>query len=128
MDVEVCRLFARYNRHANKEMNLFIERLDDAQWNREFGGYFKSIKENCNHIYIADFNWLKRFSNLRSFDYIRKPIFERDIAFGTVPLAEVPDYLQKREEMDNLLIEFTNELDNGDLEMQLHYLDSRGEP
>lgn len=126
MDIQTCSLLARYNQHANNEMNLLIAKLESDQWDREFGGYFKSIKELCNHVYLADFNWLKRFGRLRSFDYIKDSLFDRDLAFGTIPLVEIREYLQKREELDMKLIRFTNEVRQDDLGMPLSYSDSQG--
>ncbi len=126
MDIETSKLLAKYNQTANRQMNLLIEKLDSSQWNREFGGYFKSVKELCNHIYLGDFNWLKRFSRLRAFDFIRYSLFDKDLAFGTNPISEVPDYLSKREQLDDKLIQFTDELRLDDLDKPLAYLDSKG--
>lgn len=126
MDIQTCSLLSRYNQAANNEMNLIISKLDKEQWNKEFGGYFKSIKEVCNHIYVSDFNWLQRFSRLRPFNYIKDPLFDLNLIFGTTPLNEMPDYLQKREELDNKLIQFMSELRPDDLDMVLSYSDSRG--
>jgi len=125
MDIQTCRLLARYNQATNVEMDLLLRRLDDVQWNKELGGYFKSIKEVCNHIYIGDFFWLKRFSKLRSFTYVEDSLFDQVLKFGTNPL-ELPDYLQKRVELDNVIIQFTNELVQDDLLMTLSYSDSKG--
>ena len=128
MDIQTCNLFAKYNQAANSGMSLSIGKLDNLQWNKEFGGYFKSIKEACNHIYITDFHWLKRFSKLRAFDYIKSPLFDQDLAFGTNPLSEPSDYIQKRMELDEKLIQFTSELCPDDFDMSLSYSDSRGVP
>jgi len=127
MDIQTCKLFAQYNHAANNDMNLLIGKLENFQWNKELGGYFKSIKDVCNHIYVADFNWLKRFSKLRAFDYVKDDLFAVDLSFGTNPLNEVADYIRKREELDEKLVQFTNELRRDDFEMSLSYLDSEGE-
>ena len=125
-DIQTCSLLARYNQATNVQMDLLLSTLDDSQWKKEFGGYFKSIKEVCNHLYIADFFWLSRFSKLRSFQYIKAPLFNQVLQFGTTPLEKLPDYLQKREELDNVIIQFTNELVQDDLAMTLSYADSKG--
>ena len=126
MDIQTCRLFAQYNQATNVQMDLLLSKLDDSQWNKEFGGYFKSIKEVCNHLYIADFSWLKRFGKLRSFNYIKVPLFNQVLKFGTNPIEELSDYLQKRVEFDSVIIQFTNELVQDDLSMTLSYADSKG--
>ena len=126
MDIQTCSLLATYNQATNVQMDLLLSKLDASQWKQGFGGYFKSIKEVCNHIYIADFFWLKRFSKLCSFHYIESPLFNQVLKFGTNPLEELPDYLQKRVEFDKVIIQFTNELVQDDLAMTLSYSDSKG--
>jgi uncharacterized damage-inducible protein DinB len=59
MYLQSIKLFARYNERTNIEMNKIISELSHAQWEKQFNGYFNSIKSMCNHIYICDFNWLK---------------------------------------------------------------------
>ena len=126
MDIQTCSLLAKYNQATNVQMDLLISKLDDSQWNKELGGYFKSIKEVCNHLYIADFFWLKRFSKLRSFSYINAPLFDQVLKFGTNPIEALPDYLQKRIALDKVVIQFINELLQNDLVMTLSYSDSKG--
>jgi uncharacterized damage-inducible protein DinB len=74
VDLQSIKLFAEYNKKVNIEMNKIISELSHVQWEKQFKGYFNSIKSMCNHIYICDFNWLKRFSNLRQFKYIRNGV------------------------------------------------------
>jgi uncharacterized damage-inducible protein DinB len=128
MDIQTCSLFAKYNQATNVQMDLLISKLDRSQWNKDLGGYFKSIKDVCNHLYIADFFWLTRFSKLRNFSYIKAPLFNQILKFGTNPIDAIPDYLQKRVELDSVVLQFTNELIQGDLEMTLSYSDSKGVP
>ncbi len=126
MDTRTCKLFAEYNKKTNLEMNTFIKGLDANQWNREFSGYFNSIRSLCNHIYISDFNWLKRFSKLRQFRYINDPLFDQELQFGSMVLEGTPDYMARREELDGKIISFTNEIHPKDLDQKLTYTDSKG--
>lgn len=126
MDLETCHLLAKYNQFANNGMNSILSKLDNRQWNQEFGGYFKSVKELCNHLYISDFYWLKRFGRLRNFQYISDPLFADKLAFGSIPLTELADYLVKREEMDKKIVRFTGELTQEDLAAKLSFTNSKG--
>jgi uncharacterized damage-inducible protein DinB len=126
MDIGTCKLLARYNQAANTEMNALIGKLDNTRWTKEFEGYFKSIRDVCNHIYIADFNWLNRFGKLRDFDYAKDSMFAGDISFDTVYLKDIKDYPAKREELDKMLVRFAEQLRPDDFEMTLSYSDSRG--
>jgi len=127
MDLETLKLLSEYNRITNLAMNELIRRLDEAQWNRKFGGYFSSIRSLCNHLYISDFNWLKRFTNLRSFIYRAEPIFEQTLRFDSHAFTEKAVYLQKRPELDGYIGRFVDELRGEDLGKRLLYKDSHGD-
>lgn len=126
MDIKTVRLLADYNAKTNGEMNKSISRLDDKQWNHGFNAFFPSIFKMCNHIYIADFNWLKRFSNLRAFEYIQDKIFLNDISFATDVFKTNKEYLSERQYMDRLIIGFADEITEIDIERTLKYVDIRG--
>lgn len=126
MDINTVRLLAGYNEKTNSEMNRFISHIDETGWNRNFNTHFPSIFKMCNHIYIADFNWLKRFSKLRDFQYITDRVFLNEIAFGVDAFETQKEYLSKREYLDKLIIRFVDEITETDLERTLKYVDSRG--
>lgn len=126
MYLQSIKLFARYNERTNIEMNKIISELSHAQWEKQFNGYFNSIKSMCNHIYICDFNWLKRFSNLRQFKFIQNEMFNQTLGFDEVILLSIQDYKEKRSKLDVSINEFVNELKREDLEKDLKYIDSQG--
>ena len=126
MDIRTLKLFAEYNRKTNSDMDAIIEKLQAHQWNQEFKGYFNSIKSLCNHIYIADFNWLKRFSKLRKFSYIDNALFNQELGFGSAVFETVEEYLDKRKVLDAQIIEFVNGIAPEDLDKYLEYTDSHG--
>ena len=126
MDTATAKTLAAYNSFANDRMNAIVGKLDDAGWNREFPGYFKSIKSLCNHLYISDFVWLKRFSGLRKFAYMSDRLLSEDVAFGMSVLGGPADYVEKRKTLDALLIRFADEITSQDLESTLVYKDSGG--
>jgi uncharacterized damage-inducible protein DinB len=126
MDVGTVRFLAEYNRIANVKMNALIQGLDDAQWTRKFGGYFNSVRSMCNHLYIADFNWLKRFALLRPFEYMKDELFLKEIRFGTHAIETKDGYLRDRVVLDGFLKRFAEEVTEKDLGMNLRYKDSGG--
>lgn len=97
-------------------MDSIIRNLSEAQWNREFAGYFKMIKQLCNHLYIGDYNWLKRFGQFRNFQYIKDLLFDQNLNYSSKPFDDIADYILKREELDKKLIMLTDELTESDLE------------
>jgi len=127
MDIRTLRLFAEYNAITNQKMNGHLKGLSDEQWNRKFGGYFSSIRSLCDHLYICDYNWLKRFSKLRTFKYINDSLFKQDLRNGTQVVSELRDYLGKRKELDEQISRFIDEIDAGDIGKELKYVDSHGD-
>jgi uncharacterized damage-inducible protein DinB len=126
MDIKTIRLLARYNQETNGKMNGFIAQLDEAEWRHEFPAFFPSIFAMCNHLYIADFNWLKRFSGLREFDYITDAVFAGELSFTADAFETRPEYFSKREYLDRLITAFTDEITRDDLKIDLNYTDTRG--
>lgn len=126
MDIRTIRLLAGYNEKTNGEMNALISRLDAEQWNHAFNAFFPSIRTICNHLYIADFTWLKRFSTLRGFRYIQDAVFSREISFAEDAFVTREDYLTKRQHLDGLIAAFIDEVTDEDVGRALTYKDLRG--
>jgi uncharacterized damage-inducible protein DinB len=108
-------------------MNELIANLSDEEWNRKFGGYFSSIRSLCNHLYICDFNWLKRFALLREFEYIKEDLFKKDFKFGSHAFEDKDEYMQKRKELNEYMKRFVEEVKEEDLNKYLKYKDSHGD-
>lgn len=127
IDARAFKILAEYNRHANSEMNGIIRNLQPDQWNQEFRGFYNSIKALCNHIYLADFFWLKRFSRLRRFSYIGDELFTQELRFGMIVFETIGEYLEKRQAIDAQFVAFVSEVTQKDLDEYLEFTDSRGQ-
>ncbi|MDR0377158.1 MAG: DinB family protein [Spirochaetaceae bacterium] len=127
MKKDTVTLLAEYTKSANGAMNQVIEKLDAGEWEKPLGGYFPSVRSLCSHIYICDFNWLKRFSKFREFALFAEPFFSREsYSWSEVLFAGKDEYLAKRPELDGKLIAFAGEVRDGDLSATLKYTDSGG--
>jgi uncharacterized damage-inducible protein DinB len=127
MDKETITLFARYNQAVNKSMNEIIKTLSPAEWDKNMGGFYKSVHGLCSHLYIADFNWLKRYSKFRIFTVFKDAFFNREpYSYREVIFNDMNEYLSGRPELDEYIIRFASELNNDDLEGILQYTDSKG--
>ncbi len=98
MDIKTCKLLAQYNQVTNQKMDNIIRNLSEAQWRQEFAGYFKTIKQLCSHVYISDYSWLKRFGLFRDFQFIKDPLFDQNLNYGTQPFGDVADYFPKEKD------------------------------
>jgi uncharacterized damage-inducible protein DinB len=128
MTKDTFTLLAKYNRGVNEKLNAIIKTLSDEEWNREFGGFFTSIRSLCSHLYIGDFNWLKRFGALRDFKTQKDELFNRSLSFKETLFPTKEEYLVKRQEMDQKLIDFIGEITDADLPKTLKYSSSGGAP
>ncbi|MDR0494570.1 MAG: DinB family protein [Treponema sp.] len=120
------KILANYNKITNEYMNNYIRDISEDQWNKNFIGYFKSIHELCSHIYICDFNWLKRFKMLRLFETLNNEYFNKNYEFSEIIFKNIQEYFLLRNELDQIIIDFINELEKNDLENILKFTDSKG--
>ena len=127
MDIKTCRLLAKYNQVANQKMNGVIRTLSSAQWEQEFTGYFKTIKQLCGHIYISDYSWMKRFDKFRDFQFSKGPFFDQTLNYGSHPFDDLAGYLSKREELDKKMVLFADELAESELEMTISFANMKEE-
>jgi uncharacterized damage-inducible protein DinB len=127
MDLKTIRFLADYNSITNNQMNDLVRNLSEEQWNNKFGGYFSSIRSLCNHLYICDFNWLKRFSLLRPFEYIKDSFFKTVYTFDAHVITDKEEYIQKREALDRYIKRFVEEVKEEDLSNYLVYKDSHND-
>jgi len=125
-DVIVAQL--NYNSLVNVEMNNFIKTLNKEEWDKSLGGYYPSVHSLCSHVYIADFSWVKRFKNLRSFLVLDDPVFRESYSFSETIFENMEEYLSKRPVLDSLLLSFADEISSDDLCETLKYTDFRGTP
>ena len=127
MQKDIFVLFAKYNKTVNQKMDVIIKTLSKDEWEKNLGGFFNSVRSLCSHLYICDFNWLKRFSRLRDFDIFREAFFAREpYSFKEILFADMDEYLSSRPLLDEKINAFINEVNEKDLNSVLKYSDSEG--
>jgi len=127
MQKDIFVLLAKYNKTANQKMDEIIKTLSKEEWDKNLGGFFNSVRGLCSHLYICDFNWLKRFSRLRDFDVFKGPFSAKEpYSFDEILFADMDEYLTSRPVMDEKIIAFINEVNEKDLNSLLKYADSEG--
>jgi len=127
MQKDIFVLFAKYNKVVNQKMNEAIKTLSKEEWDKNLGGFFKSVRGLCSHLYICDFNWLKRYSRLREFNVFKEAFFAREpYSFKEILFADMDEYLTNRPLLDEKIIAFMNEVNDKDLDALLKYSDSGG--
>jgi uncharacterized damage-inducible protein DinB len=61
IDVDYCRLMARYSRWMNERMYAAAGQVPDAERRADRGAFFGSMHRTLNHILWGDRVWLARF-------------------------------------------------------------------
>jgi uncharacterized damage-inducible protein DinB len=126
MTRDVFVVLAKYNRGVNEKMNGFIRDLNDEEWNREFQGFFPSVRSLCSHLYISDVNWLNRFGGFKEFTALKDPLFDQNFSYDITLFPGKDEYLAKRPALDEKFIALTGQLEDADLSKIIAYTDSRG--
>jgi uncharacterized damage-inducible protein DinB len=126
MDTKTVKLLAEYTQKTNDAMNRLIEQLAPAQWEQRFGGYYPTIQALCNHLYISDFTWLKRFGNLRGFHYVEDELFKDEFTLASTAFAGQREYLDKRASLDAKILALAAEVTEADLAATLTYKNLKG--
>jgi uncharacterized damage-inducible protein DinB len=128
MDKTTIKLLAGYNQAANQKMDAVIAALTPEEWDKNLGGFFKSVRELCSHVYICDYILLKRYFTLRDFKLAKDGFFASEYTFKDVLFPAQEEYLAKRPELDKKIIAFSEELAEGDFDKILKFADSKGIP
>ena len=125
---DTVKLMARYNAQANLDMNAVLAPLSAEEWTKERGGFYPSFHALTAHIYSADSAWLGRFRGLRPFRALQASVFDFPPTPGVPAFDTFAAYLQKRAELDQIAIAFSEEVTDADLGAELDYRNFRGDP
>jgi uncharacterized damage-inducible protein DinB len=126
MTKDVFVVLAKYNRGVNEKMNGFIRDLSGEEWNREFKGFFPSVRALCSHLYISDFNWLKRYGGVKEYRALKDPLFDQNLSYDMTLFPGKDEYFVQRPVLDEKFIDLIGETEEEDLSRILKYTDSRG--
>jgi len=120
---------ARYNQWVNRRLYDKVQLLPAAEIAEDRGAFFGSILGTLNHILVGDMFWLRRFSSSKLCKDALTPISEmtmptslRDILFDDIQILRT-----KREEMDALILDFSDTWNDEILASPIHYRNMAGE-
>lgn len=123
-------LLARYNHWMNVKVFDTAARLPAAKLALDRGAYFGSIIGTLNHLVVGDTLWMQRFAKqpgagaaLAGVAQLPRPQRLDDIVFATLD-----ELLPRRAFLDQALIDWVAAMSEGDLDHELRYLNTRGEP
>jgi len=127
--MEYLQRMARYNQWVNRRLYDKVQLLPAAEIARDRGAFFGSILGTLNHILVADMFWLRRFSSSKVCKDALAPMREmvmptglRDVLFNDIQTLRV-----KREEIDGLILDFSETWDDEMLASSIRYRNMVGE-
>ncbi len=120
---------ARYNQWVNRRLFDKVQLLPATEIAKDRGAFFGSIFGTLNHILVADMFWLRRFSASKACKDVLAPMHKmvmptglRDVLFNDIQTLRA-----KREEMDGLILDFSETWDDEMLSSSIRYRNMAGE-
>ncbi|MDJ0595636.1 MAG: DinB family protein [Pleurocapsa sp. MO_226.B13] len=124
------QLMSQYNQWMNQKVYQAAEDLGDEQIQQDQKAFFSSIWGTLNHIYVADIIWLRRFArHPQQYQSLKDlPELASYTALNAIAAKNLPDLSRLRQELDTVIIDWCQELQTRDLEHNLQYKDTKGNP
>ena len=109
---------AAYNKWANERLYEAAFAVDDADYRRDVGAFFKSLNGTLNHLLVADRIWMKRLTGEGEHPDKLNAIIHDDRRLLALARADE----------DDRIIRFVSSLDDGALAGTLKYATTSGKP
>jgi uncharacterized damage-inducible protein DinB len=126
MGKEHFELLAKYNKGTNGKMNDIIKTLSEEEWNKEFTGFYKSIHGLCSHIFIADYLKWSGIKTIGNFKSLTDDYFNTTYNYEETLFSNINEYLIKRVELDDIILNFINEITDSDLIKMIKFKNNKG--
>jgi len=122
------QLMSQYNQLLNQKVYQAAQQLDDNKINQDQGAFFCSILGTLTHIYVGDIIWLKRFvSHPKKYQSLQQlPELNNYTALNQNVTNDIKNLDKLRQELDQIIIEWGQEIAPEDLDYNLQYLDTKG--
>ena len=126
--MENLTLYAEYNHWMNNKLYSACEKLSDDQLRTDRKAYFGSILGTLNHILVGDILWLKRFAtHPLKLDSLNELIgMEQPAALNSCLYSDFNVLKSERQNMDQRIIYFVQEITEEHLNTYLSYTDTEG--
>jgi uncharacterized damage-inducible protein DinB len=121
---------SQYNQWMNQKIYQVAQQLGNKKIQQDQGAFFDSLFGTLNHIYVADIIWLRRFSqHAKKYSSLNQlPKLSSYTTLNQTVANNLETLNQLRQELDNIIINWCQEIDFQDLEDNLSYTDTKGNP
>ena len=127
MEKEIFEILGKYSKSSNNQMDNVIKNITEEEWNKNFPSFWKSIHELCSHIFFGDYGWLKFLNSSVKLNSLLDNYFNKNYKWEEVIFESKDEYFTKRRELDDIIINFINEITNDDLNKMLKMVNWKGE-
>ncbi len=124
--MEPYEYYARSNQSINKNMFTIIKN-NPLAYDYVVDGYYKSIGEILDHIYVSDVHWIKDFGTVKSFTIHENELFKNLPEYGKRLSKNIDEYVDKRTILDALILKMCSEINTDDLEKHVIKIRRNGE-
>ena len=120
MNKDDIQLLYEYDRWANKRALHAVSTLDAAEFTRDLGGSFRSVRDTLVHIVGSQWAWLTYWKEPSPSSAFLADLWTReDALFHPSAFPEVPAVQFKWAEVERGQVEFVNRVTNESLQRML---------
>jgi uncharacterized damage-inducible protein DinB len=121
------QLMSQYNQWMNQKIYQAAQQLGNDKIQQDQGAFFGSLWGTLNHIYVADIIWLRRFAqHAKKYSSLNQlPELSSYTTLNHTVANNLESLNQLRQELDNIIISWCQEIDSKDLEDNLLYMDTK---
>ena len=122
------QLMASYNQWMNDKLYAAAATLTQEQLFADNRAFFGSLFNTLNHLLAADIIWLKRFAGHPVQWLALMPVLQLNNPQGLAErlFNQLDALTAQRQWLDQLIIDWTAELADADLDVTLHYANTAG--
>ncbi|OIO69751.1 MAG: damage-inducible protein DinB [Zetaproteobacteria bacterium CG_4_9_14_3_um_filter_49_83] len=127
--LEYLQRMARYNQWMNRKLYAKVQLLSADEIAKDRGAFFDSIPGTLNHLLVADMFWLRRFAGSKVCAEALAPIREMVMPGGLRDILydDIGQLASKREELDQLILAFSQTWSDEMLGAPVRYRNMAGE-
>ena len=124
------QLMSQYNQWMNQKVYQAASELGEEKIKQDRGAFFGSLLGTLNHIYVADIIWLRRFAqHSKQYPSLQQlPELASYTALNQTVAEDLKILNNLRQELDKTIINWCQEIESEDLEDNLQYSDTKGNP
>lgn len=128
MRLDHVRMMARYNQWMNSRLYQIAASMSEAELKADKGAFFGSVLGTFNHVAVGDTIWLQRFATHPARHSALDPVRELPppASLNQMLYSELEQLVVYRDMLDKLIVLWSAELSEADLDHVLHYKNTKG--